>query len=93
MALPYLESLDYIERYCWFPFNTGTHFTTGWDEINRVPTNTIPSLVGTIYKNINNTNPTASNPSIPEATVDATNNLNLVEFPNVALNKSAVKKI
>jgi hypothetical protein len=90
LALPYLESLDYIERYCWFPFNTGTHFTTGWDEINRVPTNTIPSLVGTIYKNINNTNPTASNPSIPEATVDATNNLNLVEFPNVALNKSAV---
>lgn len=88
LALPYLESLDYIERYCWFPFNTGTHFT-GWDEINRKPTNTTPTLVGTIYKNINNTTPTASTPAIPEATVDADNNLNLLEFPNVALNKSA----
>jgi hypothetical protein len=89
LALPYLESLDYIERYCWFPFNIGTHFTTGWDEINRVPTNTIPSLVGTIYKNINNTTPTASTPSIPEATVNQNNNLNLVQFPNIALNKTA----
>jgi hypothetical protein len=88
LALPYLESLDYIERYCWFPFNTGTHFT-GWDEATSKPTNTIPSLVGTIYKNINNTTPVASTPAIPEATVDANNNLNLLQFPNVALNKPA----
>lgn len=87
LALPYLESLDYVERYCWFPFNTGTHFTTGWDENNRVPTNTIPSLVGTIYKNINNTTPVASSPAIPEATVDQNSNLNLVQFSNIALNK------
>ena len=86
LALPYLESLDYIERYCWFPFNTTTHFT-GWDEVNRVPTNTIPTLVGTIYKNINNTTPVASTPAIPEATVDANNNLNLLRFPNIAYNK------
>ena len=89
LALPYLESLDYIERYCWFPFNTSTHFTTGWDEINRVPTNTIPSLVGTIYKNINNTTPVNSGPSIPEATVNANNSLDLSNNPNVALNKPA----
>ncbi len=89
LALPYLESLDYIERYCWFPFNTGTHFTTGWDEINRKQTNNIPSLVGTIYKNINNTTPTESTPSVPEATVDANNNLNLLTYPNIALNKPA----
>jgi len=89
LALPYLESLDYIERYCWFPFNTGTHFTTGWDEINRVPTNTELSLVGTIYKNINNTTPVNSTPAVPEATVNADNSLDLSNNPNVALNKPA----
>jgi Glycosyl hydrolase catalytic core/F5/8 type C domain len=88
LALPYLESLDYIERYCWFPFNTNTHFT-GWDEVNRVPTNTTPTLVGTIYKNINNTTPVNSSPSIPEATVNADNSLDLSNNPNVALNKPA----
>ncbi|QBN20381.1 glycosyl hydrolase [Flavobacterium nackdongense] len=89
LALPYLESLDYIERYCWFPFNTGTHFTTGWDEVNRVPTNTIPSLVGTIYKNIDNTTPVNSSPSVPEPTLNQDNNLDLSNNPNVALNKPA----
>jgi Glycosyl hydrolase catalytic core len=88
LALPYLESLDYIERYCWFPFNTNTHFT-GWDEVNRVPTNTTPTLVGTIYKNINNTTPVNSNPAVPESTISSDNNLNLSDNPNVALNKPA----
>ena len=89
LALPYLESLDYIERDCWFPFNTGTHFTTGWDDVTSKQTNKIPSLVGTIYTNINNSAPVASAPSIPEATVDATNNLSLEQLPNIALNKTA----
>lgn len=85
LALPYLESLDYIERYCWFGFNTTTHFS-GW---NNGETDQILSLVGTIYKNINNTTPMASTPSIPEATVNANNNLNLLTYPNIALNKPA----
>ena len=84
LALPYLESLDYIERYCWFPYNTGTHFYTTLDAGA-----TTLSQVGTIYKNINNTTPVASTPSIPEATVDANNNLNLLTYPNIALNKPA----
>ena len=88
LALPYLESLDYIERYCWFPFNSTTHFS-GWNDATRTETDQIPSLVGAIYKNINNTTPIASTPSIPEATVDANNNLNLLQFSNVALNKIA----
>ena len=88
LALPYLESLDYIERYCWFPFNSTTHFS-GWNDVTNTETDQIPSLVGTIYKNINNTTPTASTPAIPEVTVDANNNLNLVSFPNIALNKPA----
>ena len=84
LALPYLESLDYIERYCWFPYNTGTHFYTTLDAGA-----TTLSQVGTIYKNINNTTPVASTPSVPEATVNQNNNLNLVQFPNIALNKPA----
>jgi hypothetical protein len=84
LALPYLESLEYIERYCWFPYNTGTHFYTTLDAGA-----TTLSQVGTIYKNINNTTPTDSTPSIPEATVNANNNLNLLTYPNIALNKPA----
>jgi len=82
LALPYLESLDYIERYCWFPYNSGTHFS-GWNDTTKSQTNTTLSLVGNVYKD------QVSTPSIPEATVDANNNLNLLQFPNVALNKIA----
>lgn len=81
LALPYLESLDYIERYCWFPYNSGTHFY-GWNDATNTSNTTI-SLVGTAYKN------QVSTPSIPEATVTANNNLNLVTYPNIALNKPA----
>ena len=81
LALPYLESLDYIERYCWFPYNSGTHFY-GWNDTTNTSNTTI-SLVGTAYKN------QVSTPSIPEATVTADNNLNLVTYPNIALNKPA----
>ena len=92
LALPYLESLEYIERYCWFPFNSGTHFSGFVDATpsrDRYELDEIPSLVGTIYKNINNTTPTDSTPSVPEPTVDANNNLNLLTYPNIALNKTA----
>jgi hypothetical protein len=40
-------------------------------------------LVGTAYRD------QVSTPSIPEATVDAPNNLNLATYPNIALNKPA----
>lgn len=81
LALPYLESLDYIERYCWFPYNSGTHFY-GWNDTTDTSNTTI-SLVGTAYRD------QVSTPSIPEATVDAANNLNLATYPNIALNKPA----
>jgi hypothetical protein len=76
LALPYLESLDYIERYNWFPFNTGTDFYSPMGS-------TTLSSVGNEYKN------QVSTPSIPEAIVNANNNFNLANFPNVALNKTA----
>jgi hypothetical protein len=88
LALPYLESLDYIERYCWFPFDSGTHFS-GWNEVTDKEADETISLVGTIYKNINNTTPRESSPSVPEATFSEDNNLNLLTYPNIALNKSA----
>ncbi|WP_310557873.1 glycosyl hydrolase [Flavobacterium sp.] len=86
LALPYLESLDYIERYCWFPFNSTTHFS-GWDDATRTETNKIPSLVGTIYKNINNTTPVQSTAAVPESTFSAASSLNVGDFPNVAFRK------
>ena len=82
LALPYLESLDYIERYNWFPFNTGTDFYSPLGS-------TTLSQVGLTYRDINTTTPTASTPSIPEATVNANNNLNINDYPNIALNKLA----
>lgn len=62
LALPYLETLDYIERYAWFePFSgTGDYFdATGTNLTN----------VGSFYKNQNST------PAIPEATIEDDSNL------------------
>lgn len=63
LALPYLESLSYIERYNWYQPNSGVadFYTTG----------TTLSDVGITYRD------QISNPSIPGATVNANNNLNL----------------
>lgn len=63
LALPYLESLDYIERYAWFQPSSGV--------ANYFDTNGNYTEVGQYYKN------TSSTPTIPEATVNANNNLNL----------------
>ena len=92
LALPYLETLSYVERYNWFQPNptplipddnanlvgTGEFYTTR-------PAGAAPILteVGIAYRD------QVSSPSIPESTVDATNNLTLIEYPNVALNKIA----
>ncbi len=75
LALPWLEQQVFVERYNWYPFNPTINFyaTDG----------TTLTAVGTTYKNH------ASNASIAEATVDANNNLNLDDYPNVALNKTA----
>jgi hypothetical protein len=77
LAIPYLESLDYIERYNWYQPNSGTanFYITG--------STSILSDVGITYRD------QVSTPSIPETTVDANNNLSLVEYPNVVLNKMA----
>ena len=75
LALPYLETLDYVERYNWYPFNPTINFYAA--------DGTTLTSVGTTYRD------QASTSSIPEATVNANNNLNLADYPNVALNKTA----
>ncbi|WP_310557874.1 glycosyl hydrolase [Flavobacterium sp.] len=75
LALPYLESLDYIERYAWFQPSSGV--ANYFDATGNY------TDVGDYYKN------TMSNPSIPGATVNTNSNLYLAEYPNVALNKLA----
>ena len=86
LALPYLESLNYVERYNWFPYNSTTHFS-GWNDTTNTETDKILNAVGTIYKNINNTTPVNSNPSIPAVTVNVDSNLNVANNTNVAFNK------
>ena len=92
LALPYLETLSYVERYNWFQPNPTPEIDTdnanlvgpGEFYTTRPPASTpILTSVGTAYKN------QVSSPSIPEATTNADNNLNLLQYPNIALNKPA----
>ncbi|MGZ0014788.1 glycosyl hydrolase [Yeosuana sp. AK3] len=64
LALPYLETLDYVERYCWYQPNSGVA-----DYYNA--SGTVLTNVGTFYKN------QVSTTSIPESTVSADSNLDL----------------
>ncbi len=61
LALPYLESLDYVERYVWFEPNSGV--------ADYYDSNTNLTNVGTLYKN------QVSTPSISIPTVSANSNL------------------
>ncbi len=70
LALPWLETLSYVERYAWFPYNSTTHYY-GWDDITNTQTNTTKNSVGNNYAN------QVSTPSIPGNTVNANNNLTL----------------
>ena len=91
LALPYLETLSYVERYNWFQPNptplisddntylvgTGEFYTT------RPAGTATLTEVGIAYRD------QISSPSIPSATVNVNNNLNLAQFSNIALNKIA----
>ncbi len=63
LALPYLESLDYVERYAWFEPNS--------DVADYQNTNGNLTNIGTTYKN------QVSTPSIPENTLTLESNLDL----------------
>jgi hypothetical protein len=74
LALPYLETLDYIERYAWF--EPSSDVADYYDSSSNLTT------VGSFYKN------QVSSPSIPETTVADANNLDrfYVSNPTVAHN-------
>ncbi|MFY9241990.1 MAG: glycosyl hydrolase [Polaribacter sp.] len=72
LALPYLETLDYVERYAWFePSSDVADF---YDTSNNV------TNVGTFYKN------QVSTPSISENTITANNNIDVNYSKNPTLN-------
>ncbi|PIV97625.1 MAG: hypothetical protein COZ16_08640 [Flavobacteriaceae bacterium CG_4_10_14_3_um_filter_31_253] len=76
LALPYLESLDYVERYAWFqPFSNVASY---YDENNTL------TNVGTYYKEFN------SNPSIPQSTYTADNNLDVYYKNNPKLHHNII---
>jgi hypothetical protein len=70
LALPWLESVSYVERYVWFPYDTNTHYY-GYDDLTETQTNTTNTAVGTSYKNH------VSSPSIPVSALNASSNLNV----------------
>jgi hypothetical protein len=61
LALPYLESLDYVERYVWFQPNSDV--ADYYDSSGNL------NNIGTFYKN------QVSTPSIPETTISANSSL------------------
>ena len=75
LALPWLDSLSYVERYAWFPYDSATHYY-GWDDASNTQTNTTKTAIGTTYGNHD------ASPSISGNTVDANNNLTLSTCTN-----------
>jgi hypothetical protein len=75
LALDWLDSQPFIERYAWFPYNSGTHYY-GWDDNSNTQTNTTKTACGNNYLNH------AASASIPGNTVDANNNLTLTSCTN-----------
>ncbi|WP_166960322.1 glycosyl hydrolase [Yeosuana marina] len=65
LALPYLETLDYIERYCWFQPSSGV--ADCYTDSRR----TTLTDVGDFYNNL------VSTPAIPEVSVTADSNLDI----------------
>lgn len=61
LALPYLESLDYVERYAWFQPNSGVADYYESDDY---------TAVGEFYKN------QISSPAVPNASLSSDSNLN-----------------
>lgn len=74
LDLPYLETLDYVERYPWFPYETGTNYyalTPDSENPGEFIDTTTLTAVGTAYKN------QVSTPAIPESTSTGNTNVDL----------------
>lgn len=77
LALPYLESLDYVERYAYFQPNP--QFATVPQTPANYYENGALTNIGELYMNH------TSSPSIPEATVECPNNLEGLDLPYVSV--------
>ncbi len=78
LALPYLESLDYVERYAYFQPNPA-FATVPQTPANYYDTNGALTNIGELYKDH------ISSPSIPDSTVECPNNLEGLDLPYVSL--------
>ncbi|WP_242085566.1 glycosyl hydrolase [Aestuariivivens sediminis] len=78
LALPYLETLDYVERYCWYQPNSDVA------DYYTVANQTTLTDVGYFYNNQNST------PAIPEATVSADSNLDIYYASTLSNTKMTV---
>jgi hypothetical protein len=77
LALPYLESLDYVERYAYFQPNP-QYATVPQTPANYYENGALTNI-GELYMNH------TSSPSIPEATVECPNNLEGLDLPYVSV--------
>ena len=78
LALPYLESLDYVERYAYFQPNP-QFATVPQTPANYYNPNGAITNIGELYKN----HPSA--PSIPDLTMECPNNLEGLDLPFVSV--------
>jgi hypothetical protein len=78
LALPYLETLDYVERYAYFQPNPA-FAQVPQTPANYYDTNGALTNIGELYMNH------PSTPSIPEATVECANNLEGLDQPVVSI--------
>ncbi|TWI80573.1 putative secreted protein (Por secretion system target) [Lacibacter cauensis] len=77
LALPYLESLDYVERYAYFQPNSA-YATVPQTPADYYDSNNELTNIGLLYKNHSST------ASIPEATYVCPNNLEGLDLPYVS---------
>ncbi|MBC6490393.1 glycosyl hydrolase [Flavihumibacter stibioxidans] len=77
LALPYLESLDYVERYAYFQPNP-QYAQNRVETANYLDANGALTNIGELYKNH------VSTASIPEATLECANNLGGLDQPFVS---------
>lgn len=76
LALPYLESLDYVERYAYFQPNP--QYATVPQTPANYYENAVLTNIGELYMNH------TSSPSIPEATLACPNNLEGLDLPYIS---------
>ncbi len=78
LALPYLESLDYVERYAYFQPNPA-YATVPQTPANYYDVNGALTNIGALYMNH------PSSPSVSDSTVECPNNLEGLDLPYVSL--------